>query len=614
MKHRAALLLLALLAGCSSGPSWDEWAATHELNRVVLADGGYYPPQGSGSGGGGVLSTGDLAEVTGIGASTTTAITATGANVFGANGVTTTFTGTTSLTVTDGVATGASFLAPTIDAASAGALTVGAGTATSLDLSATTETTTVKGLFNVDEAASFDAFVNVGSAASAVATGDLAAGDGTRLVFWDASAGTLTLSGATAAGNQLVNTSSINGNVGIHAQNTNAGAFASALFVAQADTGSAAFRSTSSGYTPSGYLDTAQGILATSAGLTGGLKLVTASTAPVLLATNSTTRWSVDGTSGDLIPSADSTYDIGSASVRPALIYADAVDAADGVTLGTDAGVTFDEHASAMGTPAAGNVALYAKADGLLYSKDDAGAEVLVSGGAGSTSFSGFTADADLNMGAKGVVLGPVCTYGAIEADGQDTLGSGCMQSAQTTGTATVDSSGCYFRQTTSATGSDSDSVRQPYRSFTLGARALLDGKFRIVSGTGNHRFFVGACYSAYPYNADEAANAIGLQVRSGDSNFYFFHDAADGTATRVDSGVAVDTAIHTFRIDAADPASVVLTLYDVDGAVEATTTVTTDLPSASTGLGAIYGFKETAASASSCDFFWFHLVVRPTS
>lgn len=38
---------------------------------------------------------------------------------------------------------------------------------------------------------------------------------------------------------------------------------------------------------------------------------------------------------------------------------------------------------AAPSTPASGQVKLYAKADGLLYSKDDAGAETLVSGGAG---------------------------------------------------------------------------------------------------------------------------------------------------------------------------------------------------------------------------------------
>jgi hypothetical protein len=40
---------------------------------------------------------------------------------------------------------------------------------------------------------------------------------------------------------------------------------------------------------------------------------------------------------------------------------------------------------SAPGTPAAGYVAIYAKSNGLLYSKDDTGAETLMSGGAGGS-------------------------------------------------------------------------------------------------------------------------------------------------------------------------------------------------------------------------------------
>lgn len=48
----------------------------------------------------------------------------------------------------------------------------------------------------------------------------------------------------------------------------------------------------------------------------------------------------------------------------------------------TTPSLTFDEGA-APSTPASGDVILYAKTDGLLYSKDDAGAETLVSGGAG---------------------------------------------------------------------------------------------------------------------------------------------------------------------------------------------------------------------------------------
>jgi hypothetical protein len=47
------------------------------------------------------------------------------------------------------------------------------------------------------------------------------------------------------------------------------------------------------------------------------------------------------------------------------------------------AGLTVGEHSSSMGTPASGKVNVYAKADGLMYSKDDAGTETLMSSGAG---------------------------------------------------------------------------------------------------------------------------------------------------------------------------------------------------------------------------------------
>lgn len=59
----------------------------------------------------------------------------------------------------------------------------------------------------------------------------------------------------------------------------------------------------------------------------------------------------------------------------------------DGLTgaLETPTRIDFAEGV-APGTPGAAKVSLYAKADGLLYSKDDAGAETLVSGGAGGGS------------------------------------------------------------------------------------------------------------------------------------------------------------------------------------------------------------------------------------
>ena len=50
--------------------------------------------------------------------------------------------------------------------------------------------------------------------------------------------------------------------------------------------------------------------------------------------------------------------------------------------LGTDKFIRLDEHSSAPGTPAAGNVSVYAKADGLVYGKDDAGTETALSNAA----------------------------------------------------------------------------------------------------------------------------------------------------------------------------------------------------------------------------------------
>jgi hypothetical protein len=76
--------------------------------------------------------------------------------------------------------------------------------------------------------------------------------------------------------------------------------------------------------------------------------------------------------------------------------------------------------ASAPSTPATGKVVIYAKTDGLLYSKDDAGTETLVSGGAGGGSVatdaiwdaagdlavgSGANTAAKLAIGTSGFVL-----------------------------------------------------------------------------------------------------------------------------------------------------------------------------------------------------------------
>jgi hypothetical protein len=89
--------------------------------------------------------------------------------------------------------------------------------------------------------------------------------------------------------------------------------------------------------------------------------------------------WRFVGESGKLIPLGDNTYDIGQLGFGVAnrriksgffgtSVYTPVTDFPEGV---------------APATPDAGVVRLYAKSDGLLYSKDDTGTETLVSGGTG---------------------------------------------------------------------------------------------------------------------------------------------------------------------------------------------------------------------------------------
>jgi len=92
--------------------------------------------------------------------------------------------------------------------------------------------------------------------------------------------------------------------------------------------------------------------------------------------------------------------------------------------------------AAAPSTPATGKVVIYAKTDGLLYSKDDAGTETLVSGGAGGGSVatdaiwdaagdlavgSGANTAARLAIGAAGLALvsnGTTAAWGVQNAHG----------------------------------------------------------------------------------------------------------------------------------------------------------------------------------------------------
>lgn len=88
-----------------------------------------------------------------------------------------------------------------------------------------------------------------------------------------------------------------------------------------------------------------------------------------------------------------------------------------GVTIGADGVITVDEHASAPGTPAAGNAVIYAKGDGLFYGKDDAGVETQLSNAASSgapTDATYWVASANGSLSAEVVVNDSAGLRGAL--------------------------------------------------------------------------------------------------------------------------------------------------------------------------------------------------------
>jgi hypothetical protein len=131
--------------------------------------------------------------------------------------------------------------------------------------------------------------------------------------------------------------------------------------------------------------------------------------------------------------------------------------------------------AAAPSTPAASRVVVYAKADGLMYSKDDAGVETLMSGGAGGGSVA-----TDAIWDAKGDLAGGTGANTAAKL----TVGSNgtvlMAASGETTGLKwVVPTSASYSRTAgdygslTSASFADVDSTNLSL-TITTGARRVM--------------------------------------------------------------------------------------------------------------------------------------------
>lgn len=119
-------------------------------------------------------------------------------------------------------------------------------------------------------------------------------------------------------------------------------------------------------------------------------------------------------------------------------------------------------------TPAAGNVTVYAKADGLLYSKDDAGAETALGGGSGDVATDAiWAAEGDIAY-ATGAGAATVLTAG--DDDDVLTLASGVPTWAAPTGGYATFSGARVYHSTTQSVGAAVTALSMDSEDFDTGS------------------------------------------------------------------------------------------------------------------------------------------------
>jgi hypothetical protein len=187
----------------------------------------------------------------------------------------------------------------------------------------------------------FGTALNVGNGITpSTANGDIRAGDGTREMAWDASAGTLNITGVNAAGNHLYVEGNLNGSLQRWCRNTNTGTSALASSAVRCGNANAALWAASSGNTDVSFKALAAGITLTAL-TTGGLVLDSGDSTdtPIEFRTRHVVRWRMlgNGSGNHLIAGADNSYDIGaSGATRPRTGYfGTALNVGNGITPST---------------------------------------------------------------------------------------------------------------------------------------------------------------------------------------------------------------------------------------------------------------------------------------
>jgi hypothetical protein len=158
---------------------------------------------------------------------------------------------------------------------------------------------------------------------------------------------------------------------------------------------------------------------------------------------------------------------------------------------------------TATATPAAATVVVYAKADGLLYSKDDAGVETLVSGGTGGGGSS-------LTVQDEGSSLATAATTVNFTGAGVTASGTGATKTVNIPGGGgTFVGASVYNSANQTITGGGSGTAvlfdSEHFDTDAFHSTASNTGRLTIPSGGGNYfAVFNGALAAA---DGDGAAN-----------------------------------------------------------------------------------------------------------
>jgi len=258
--------------------------------------------------------------------------------------------------------------------------------------------------------------------------------------------------------------------------------------------------------------------------------------------------------------------------------------------------------------PASGNVSVYSKTDKLVYSQDAAGLETQMSSGGGGGGYppvnvgqSGY-ATAYNNAGSPGVASSGLMAGALVQ------IGTG-------TTAANYSSDGFAVALTTSAALATSRVSTSQY-PCNGGANPVGLCKFKMPAAFPYCRVWAGFSSTIIgPQDADNPTGAhAGVQQsdqRSLGENFQFM--VKDGTTqTLVDSGVPKDALTHYVYVEINGASSIMITLYDASFVLQATTTVTTNLPTTAWNYQLYSGAKSLATSGLTWWYFFNHCLLRP--